>query len=179
MNLRNKVKKIVFSAVLIFFVIGNINAADLKIGYINFEHAFNSYKNTKTQNEKLQQKKDEKELAAKKMVDEINKLKAEAEILSEDAKQKAEKEIRDRLRDLRDYSEDAKKELLDLRNVIFKEITDEIRIIIEVMGKKDGYSFIFDDKALFYKEAGYDITSSLIDILNDDSKKKEYLTTTK
>ena len=78
----------------------------------------------------------------KEMIEEINKLKAEAEILSDDAKRKAEKEIMEKLRALRDYTDDSKKELLDERNVLFQKITDEIRQIIAAKGKIEKFSFI-------------------------------------
>ena len=136
-------------------------AGDLKIGYVDFEAVFNSYKKTRDENQKLQRIKEEKEKSAQKLIDEINKLKAEAEILSEDAKRNAEKEITDKLRYLRDFTEDSKKELLDERNVIFQKITDEIREVIAAKGRKDNFSLIFDDKALFYKESGFDITKDI------------------
>ena len=88
---------------------------------------------------------------------------------------KTENEIKEKLRHLRDFTEDSKKELLDERNVIFKKITDEIRSIIEIKGKEWHFSLIMDDKALFYKESALYLTEEVIIILNDDAKKAENL----
>jgi outer membrane protein len=149
----------------------------LKIGFVDFEKAFNEYKRTRDENQNLQRKKEEKEKSAQSLIDEINQMKAQAEILSEEAKAKSETEIKEKLRRLRDYTEDSKKELLDERNVIFKKITDEIRAVVEVKGKEGNFSLILDDKALFYKESALDLTNEIISLLNDDAKRAELLKT--
>ena len=103
---------IIISAVMFMFLAGmGISAADQKIGFVDFEKVFNSYKRTRDENQKLQRVKEEKEKTAQGLIDEINKLKAEAEILSDEAKKKAEKEIMEKLRNLRDFTDDSKKEL--------------------------------------------------------------------
>jgi Skp family chaperone for outer membrane proteins len=147
----------------------------LKIAYINFEKVFNSYKKTAEENQKLQQIKEEKENEAQSMISEINRLKAEAEILSKEARLKADKEITDRLRDLKLFTEDTKKELVDERNLIFQKLTDEIRKVVEAKGRKGEYTLIMDDKALFFKDPSLDITDSIIDVLNDDSKREKII----
>ena len=173
----NFVKVILVMLVMIFST--SIYAENQKIGFVDFEKVFNSYKRTRDENQTLQRIKEEKEKAAQTMIEEINKLKAEAEILSDDAKRKAEKEIMEKLRALRDYTDDSKKELLDERNVLFQKITDEIRQIIAAKGKIEKFSLILDDKALFYKESALDLTEQIIQIVNDDTKKSEILKQTK
>jgi outer membrane protein len=153
----------------------SIFAAEQKIGFVDFEKVFNSYKRTRDENQKLQRVKEEKEKTAQGLIDEINKLKAEAEILSDDAKKKVEKDIMEKLRSLRDFTDDSKKELLDERNVLFQKITDEIRQVIAAKGKMDHFTLILDDKALFYKESALDLTEEIIVIVNDDAKKAEIL----
>lgn len=168
---------LVFNLILSGTVCLAENAAigGLKIGFVDFEKVFNEYKRTREENQKLQRAKEEKEKSAQNLIDEINKLKTEVEILSEEAKAKTENDIKEKLRHLRDFTEDSKKELLDQRNVIFKKITDEIRSIIEIKGKEGQFSLIMDDKALFYKESALDLTEEIIIILNDDAKRAELL----
>ena len=173
----NFVKVILVMLVMIFSA--SVYADNQKIGFVDFEKVFNNYKRTRDENQTLQRIKEEKEKAAQTMIEEINKLKAEAEILSDDAKRKAEKEIMEKLRALRDYTDDSKKELLDERNVLFQKITDEIRQIIAAKGKIEKFSLILDDKALFYKESALDLTEQIIQIVNDDTKKSEILKQTK
>lgn len=165
----------VISMMLIMIFTASVYAEKQKIGFVDFEKVFNSYTRTRDENQKLQRAKEEKEKSAQTMIEEINKLKAEAEILSDDSKRKAEKEIMEKLRALRDYTDDSKKELLDERNVLFQKITDEIRQIIAAKGKIEKFSLILDDKALFYKESALDLTEQIIEIVNDDAKKSEIL----
>ena len=169
----NFVKVIFVMLVMIFSA--SVYADNQKIGFVDFEKVFNNYKRTRDENQKLQRVKEDKEKSAQTMIEEINKLKAEAEILSDDAKRKAEKEIMEKLRALRDYTDDSKKELLDERNVLFQKITEEIRQVIAAKGKIEKFSLILDDKALFYKESALDLTEQIIQIINDDAKKADIL----
>lgn len=153
----------------------NLSAEGMKIGVIDFEKVFNSFVKTKEENQKLQGLKEVKEKEAQTLIDEINKLKSEAEILSDDAKRKVEKEIRDKLRDLRDFTEDSKKELLEERNIIFQKITEDIRKIIAAKGKKEGFSMIIDDKALFYTADALDLTEDIIKVINSEESTKSLL----
>lgn len=148
---------------------------DLKIAFVDFEKVFNTYKKTMEENKELQRNKEAKEASAQVLIDEINKLKAEAEILSDEAKNKAERTIRDKLRELKDYTDDSKRDLVRRRNEVFKKITDEIRVIIAAKGAQDGLSLVLDDKALFYKASVLDLTDDIIDVLNDDDKRQAVL----
>jgi len=174
MNSFKKFNKFVASFVVLMFLMSfiSIYTEELKIGFVDFEKTFSKYKKTGVANQKLQRIKEEKEKAAQALIDEINKLKAEAEILSAEAKIAAEKDIRNKLRSLRDFTDDAKKELLDERNVAFKKITDEIREIIAAVGAKENFSLILDDKALFYKKSAFDLTEQILSVINDDEKVK-------
>ncbi|EKD28675.1 MAG: hypothetical protein ACD_79C00249G0012 [uncultured bacterium] len=173
-SLRKSFLLLVFSA----FMFGSLSAEEMKIGYVDFEKVFNSYSKTKEENQKLQRLKEEKEKSAQQFIDEVNKLKAEAEILSDESKRQAEKQIRDKLRTLRDFTDDSKKELLDERNVIFQKITDEIRTLIAAKGKKESFTLILDDKALFYKQSAFDLTEEITELLNDETKRNELLAST-
>ncbi len=174
-----------FTVILVssFFACAVLSAADLptevKMGFVDFEKVFNSYKKTRDENQKLQRYKEEKEKSLQTLIDEINNLKAEQEILSVEAKLKAEKNIKDKLREVRDFREDINQDLLDKRNVVFQKITNEIRAVIEAKGKQDQFTLIMDDKALFYKESALDLTQSVMELLNDDAKCAEILNTPK
>jgi Skp family chaperone for outer membrane proteins len=142
---------------------------EMKIGFVDFEKVFNSYKKTRDENQKLQRYKEEKEKSLQSLFDEVNRLKAENEILSAEAKLTSEKNIKDKLRETRNYKEDINQDLLDRRNEIFQKITDEIRGVIQIKGKQDHFTLIMDDKALFYKESALDLTQSVIELLNADT----------
>jgi Skp family chaperone for outer membrane proteins len=164
-----------------FFVERTLAATsvEMKVGFVDFEKVFNSYKKTRDENQKLQRYKEEKEKALQSFIEEVNSLKAESEILSAEAKLTSEKNIKDKLRELRDYKEDINQDLLERRNVMFQKITDEIRQVIEAKGKQDHFTLIMDDKALFYKESALDLTQSVIELLNVDTPAVEVEKATK
>ena len=139
---------------------------DQKIGYVNFEKIFESYDKTKEKNEALQKQKYGKEVEGQKLVDEINKLRNEMQLLSDEVKETKQKELTEKMRTLRDFTNDSKEELLKKRDVLFKELTMEIMKIVEEKGKEDGYTLIFDDQVLFYKAEASDLTQDIIKILN-------------
>lgn len=144
-----------------------------KIGFVSFEKIFESYEKTKEKNENLQKEKYEKEVDGQKMVDEINKLRNEIQLLSEEMKESKQKELTEKMRNLRDFTNDSKESLLKKRDEIFKALTKEIVSIIEEKGKADKYTLVFDDQVLFYKAKASDLTEDIIKILNDKYKQEK------
>ena len=171
---------IIFLAVLAVAVLGTTyhqtaraSDGELKIGYVNFEKIFDGYDKTKALNEGLQKRKYEKEVDGQKMVDEINQLRNELQLLSEEAKEPKQKELTDKMRILRDFTNDSKAELLKKRDEIFKGLTKEIVTFIEKKGKADGYTLVLDDQVLYYKATANDLTEEIIKVLNESYKKEK------
>ena len=92
-------------------------------------------------------------------------------MLSGDAKKKKEDEIKDKIKELREFSEITRNDLLKKRNDMWKAIFDEIKAVVQDKGKKEEYTLIFDDKALLYKIDGMDLTDEIIQILNKEGTK--------
>lgn len=149
----------------------NRSFSEMKIGYVDFEKVFNEYHKTKEGNEILNKEKAAKEDEGKKMVDAVNKMRQEAELLSQEAKKKKEEQIKEKIRELREFSEITRRDLLKKRNDMWKTIFDEIRTVVQEKGKKEGYTVIFDDKALLYKLDGMDLTDEVIQSLNKEGAK--------
>ena len=157
----------------LFINTNNAFCEDQQIGFVSFEKIFESYEKTKEKNENLQKEKYEKEVDGQKMVDDINKLRNEIQLLSEEMKESKQKELTEKMRNLRDFTNDSKESLLKKRDEIFKALTKEIVSIIEEKGKTDGYTLIFDDQVLFYKAKANDLTEEIIKILNNKYKQEK------
>lgn len=140
----------------------------LKIGYVDFEKVFNEYHKTKEGNEILNKEKVAKEDEGKKLVDAINKMRQEAELLSQDAKKKKEEEIKQKIKELREFTEITRRDLIKKRNDMWKGIFEDIRAVVQEKGKNEDYSLIFDDKALLFKLDGLDLTEEVIQVLNKE-----------
>ncbi|MDP3980174.1 MAG: OmpH family outer membrane protein [Chlamydiota bacterium] len=148
------------------------SAAELKYGYVDVEKVFNDYSVTKENDEKLKSEGREKADERDGMVEGIKKLREEAELLSEGARKEKEAVIEEKLKELRDFDEKTKTELRNKRDFLLKNIFNEIRDAIEARGKKDGYTFIFNDRALLYKADSYDMTSVITEDLNAKARKE-------
>ena len=163
----HKTVKVAMVAIVAMGLCGGVAKAEgIKIGYIDLEKAFNEYYRTKVENGKLQDVQKAKKVEADKMVSDINKLKEEAELLSDDAKKSKEAVVKEKITELRNYERDTVQEIRDKLLGLRKEILDSITKVVEEKGKKEGYTFIFVSDVIIYKEPGLDLTEELIKILN-------------
>jgi len=145
-------------------------AENLTFGYVDFEKVFNEYHKTKAEDARLKAEleKKKKEFDAKR--DEINKLRDSMELLGEDARKEKENNLREKIGELSALRKDTEERLLEERNKKWLEIYNEIKEVVAEYGKKQKYTFVFDDKALIYKLDKYDITDKVVEILNKTRK---------
>lgn len=149
------------------------SGAEMKIGFIDVEKIFNEYEYTKKEDAKLKDAGRQKAQERDSMVADIKRLKEESELLSESASKEKELLVDEKIKDLKDFDRRARTELRNERDELLKKIFEDIRVIIEGYGKKNGYTFIFNDKALLYKIDSYDVTDDIIELLNEQYKKKK------
>ncbi len=171
-------KVFMFLVLAVFASTGMLKAEEMKMAYVDVEKVFNEYDTTKQNDAKLKEEGKAKTTERASYVDEIKKLKEEAELLSEEAKKEKETVIEGKLKALREFDEKAKGELRSKRDFLLKKIFDDIKVTIEQMGKDGKYTIIFNDRALLYKSEALDITAEVIKKMNekakqDASKKKE------
>lgn len=159
-----------FSVGLFFMAMSVLGAQEMKLGYVDVEKVFNEYEVTKQNDAKLKEEGKAKTAERTALVDEIKKLKDESELLSEDARKEKDAVIEQKLKALRDFDEKTKNELRNKRDFLLKKIFDDIRVTIEEVGKAEGYSLIFNDRALLFKTESYDITNLVIQKVNEKAK---------
>lgn len=165
-------KKLLVAALLGVFVFsGFVYAADLKFGYVDFEKVFNEYYKTKSEDAKLKAELDKKKADLDKKKEEVDKLRNSAELLGAEAKKAKDKEIVEKIKELRQLQKDAEENLMKERNEKWLEIYKEIKDIVAKFGKDKGYTFIFDDKALVYRAEGLDLTDEVIKLVNKTENK--------
>jgi len=143
----------------------------VKFGFVDFEKVFNEYYKTKEGNAVLEKEKLAKEDEGRKLVESVNQMRKEAELLSQNAKEEKGDEIRVKIRELKEFTELTRRDLIKKRNEMWKSIFEEIRQLVKKKGKKEGYTLIFDDKALLFKSNSLDITDEIIRELNKEGKK--------
>ncbi len=100
------------------------------------------------------------------MVDVLNKQRGELDLLSGDAKNKKKIEIDKNLAQLAEFDRESRRQLMAKRNDMFKEVIDEITLIIQDIGKKGNYDYIFDEQGVRYYKESSDITQEVLKRLN-------------
>ncbi len=151
---------------------GNSYAADQKIGYVDLARVFDDYQKTKDFDKTLEGKGGLKQTERDKMVADIKKMRDEAELLSAKAKDDKQASIDEKIKSLQDFDRSTRDALRKERDTMVQEILKEIETTVQVFGKSQEYSFIFNDRVLVYKGEGSDLTEQVIKTLNDSYKKK-------
>jgi outer membrane protein len=148
-------------------------AAGEKTGYVDLARVFDEYLKTKDFDKSLEAKGAAKQSERDKMVNEVKKLRDEAELLSSKAKDDKQAQIDEKIKALQDFDRSTRDALRKERDTMVREILKEIETVIQNFGKSQGYGFIFNDRVLVYKMESADLTASVIKVLNDSYAKKK------
>ncbi len=170
----NKLLKIWVLAALFSLVsilaVDSFSFAEVKFGYVDFIRVFNNYKKTVKAEEKLGKKGEKKQIEREKLVSQIKKIKDQIEISSEKEKEKKKKDIAEKIKKLQEFDKKVSKELLKEKDDAAKEIIKEFDEVIKEIAKKDGYTFIFNQRFILYGDSGYDLTEKVLNTLNKQYK---------
>jgi len=156
---------------------GTVYAEDsMKIGYVNMRKALNECKAGKSAKETLEKSikdKQEKLDKAKKDLETMQEdFEKKSSLLSEKAKQDKQEEFQKKLQEYQQQLADAQQEINEKEAKVTKDIIDGMRDIVEEIGKKEGYTLIFEEteiSVIFAKE-GLDITGKVIEKYDAKSK---------
>jgi Skp family chaperone for outer membrane proteins len=145
-----------------------------KFGYVDIAKVFDEYLKTKEFDKSLEAKGVLKQGEREKMVNEIKKLRDEAELLSATSKETKQAAIDEKIKALQEFDRNTRTALGKERDTMVRDILKEIEIVIQDFGKSQSYSFIFYDRALAYKGDSSNLTTQVIKVLNDSytTKKK-------
>jgi outer membrane protein len=165
-------KKTVFLACamifgLLFTSFSPAFALEGKIGYVDLARVFDEYQKTKDFDKSLESKGASKTTEREKLVNEVKKLRDEAEVLSPKAKEEKQVVIDEKIKALQDFDRTTRDALRKDRDAMVQGIVKEIEAVIQDFGKSQGYSYIFNDRVLIYKGEGGDLTPQVVKALND------------
>ncbi len=142
-------------------------AAD-NIAYVDLRRAFYEYEKSKAFDKDLTDETTARTDSRNAMVEEVRKLRDEAELLSEEAKAGKQAEIDTKINALNNYDRETRQELLNKKNEMFREVIEDIQEIVEVIGKAGGYDYILDSRNIMYSKEGFDLTDQVLEKLNAD-----------
>ncbi|MFA5339074.1 MAG: OmpH family outer membrane protein [Candidatus Omnitrophota bacterium] len=162
--------KLVILAFLVSLSMVSVNmarAAGDKIGYMDLGKVFDEYGKTKDLDKQLESKSSAKQGERDKLVAEIKKMKDDLDLAKEADKAKKTAAVQEKLNKLQDFDKESRDTLRKDRDDMARVILKEIKDTIDNIGKKEGYKYIFDSRAVLFGSDTDNLTDRILKILND------------
>ena len=158
------------SILILSLSMGTAHAQSLdgkKVGYVDLSRIFDEYTKTKEFDAVLEKKHSEYEDVRNKKLDKIKEAQGKLALLKEDEKAKLQDSIEKDKADLLEFDRQQQTELKKQRDEKIREILLEIEKIVSGFAKKEGYTFILNDRVLIYGDQELNITEKVLKLLND------------
>ena len=143
-----------------------VDAAELKVGYVNVGKVFDGYVKTQRLDASLETKGKQKEAELKGRMDELKKLRQSLELLNDEAQEARAREIEEKTEELSQFRTHTARDLRRERDAIAKGLLDEIRKGLDEFAKANGFTLILDAQSLLYGQDAYDVTDEVLALLN-------------
>ncbi len=173
-------KKIVMVVTICAFVfpVMTLHAADVaKIGVIDLQRILMTSDPGKAAQADLKKKGGKIEEDFKAREAEILKLKEaieqEAYVMTRESRDEKEREYRIKINDFKSLQKKRMLDLKELENRLVSKIRDELKGIVSVIGKEEGYLLIIDKAVLHYYPNAIDVTDKVIQEYNIVKAKKK------
>ena len=153
--------------------------ATLKVAYVDLQKALQTVdagKKAKAQLEKdVAAKRTELEKMQSQLQSEAEQFEKKAAILNESAKAAKQAELQKKFMEFQKNASESQADLQKRERELTKPLIDELRAIIEGMGKEKGYQLILEknEGAVLYAEAGSDLTDAVVERFNSKAKSKK------
>ncbi|MFB3897236.1 MAG: OmpH family outer membrane protein [bacterium] len=172
MNKRNEVVAMAVTLVFTLLVFGGPLVSSAlsqelgKVGVVDVLKVYNEWDVQKKADAEFQPKRQklqdqDKEITKKK--DELRKLKS---VSSAEKVAKQEAEIKAAERDLRDQVESLSEEIDKKAKDLTKELDGKLQKIYKDLADKEGYTIIFEKRAIRYSKSDMDLTKKITELLN-------------
>jgi len=149
-------------------------AAELKIGYVDFQRALNEVEEGQVAKATLKHDFDEKQKQLDKDKAELERLQAEFEkqagVMSDDAKRDRALEIDRRMREAQGKAMGFQKDLSDREREVTRAIFDKMFSLTREIADADGLTYVFDKNSLLVAPPAGDITNELVRKYNERFK---------
>lgn len=151
-------------------------AETAKIGYVDLQQALNisdagkeAREVFKSEVDRIQKELDIRQEELRKMKDELEK---QAFLLSDETRDKKEKEYQERLKKFQRFYQDSQEELQQKDAQLTKKIFFELRDVIAKLGQEEGYTLILEkiESNILYAPKAIDLTAEVVRKYNDSKK---------
>ncbi len=157
---------LVIIILLVFGLMSNSWAKELKIGFADKLKILFEYEQAKELNKTLEKENENAKEQFDKKAKEIKKIRDEMELLSKNARKKKQAELENKLRDLDNFRREKQREIGRKYDDGIRDISKKIADVCERYGKNNGYSAILDTRATLYVPSSLDVTDEILKQLN-------------
>lgn len=157
---------VIFSLMLF---VTSAKAAD-KFGYVDLVKVLSEYNKTKDYDKALGDKENAYVSEREKKINEVKQLQDKINLLSDKEKEAKGKELESKIKSLRDFDTQKQTDLRKEQTDKMNEIVKDVDLVVKQYAEKEGYTIIFNEKALFYKASNMDITDKIVGLLNKGKK---------
>jgi len=146
-------------------------AGDLKIAYVDLSKVFDGYQKTKEFDAVLQSEGEVFQRERDAMIQKIQDAQSKFNLMNDTQKAAMEKDIEKQKNDMVAYDKEKRTELAKKRDDKVREILAEIQKIVSDLAKREGYTYVLNDRVLIYGDPQSNVTDVVLKTLNDSYKK--------
>lgn len=175
------IRKITLGALLVFAfsTTAKADTAGFKVAFVDLQDALQSVdagKNAKAQLEKeMTAKRTSLEKAQKNLQKETEEFEKKAAVMNESARAAKQAELQKKIAEFQKSFGESQMELQKRERELTKPIIDELRTIVEGMGKAQNFNLVLEknEGAVLYAQNGTDLTKDVIAAFNSRKGKKK------
>jgi outer membrane protein len=166
-----------FLTTAFLLVQGNVALAQSKVGYVDLQRALNEVADGRAAKAKLKKEFDVRQKELDDKQEELKKLQADlqakADVMTEDARRKAQAEMDQKLMAVSRLYATLQKELQQKEHDATKGIFSRMSAIIKGIAEAEGVSMVFEktDSGLLFAQPSLDLTNELIRRYNSQAAK--------
>jgi len=161
--------KWLLSTVLIFAaLLKPALAADMKMAFIDIQRALNESEAGQKAKKRFKEQLDRLQKDLERQKDQVDSLKDQLAkkglVMKDEERRNLEQDYQRKLKAFDRAYEDSQNELQQKDAELTRELIQEIQVVIQDLGRKEGYTFIFEQSGsgLLYGDAKLDITDEVI-----------------
>jgi len=167
-----KALKVFGLAVMFGFLASGISlAGDPKIAYVDLSKVFDGYQKTKEFDAVLQSEGGAFQKERDAMVQKIQDAQSKLALMKDTQKAAMQADIDKQRNDVVAYDKEKRTELAKKRDDKVREILTEIQKVVSDLAKKEGYTYVLNDRVMIYGEPQFNVTDQVLKTLNDSYKK--------
>jgi outer membrane protein len=167
-----KAFKVLGLAVIFGLMATGITLADgIKVGYVDLSKVFDNYQKTKEFDAVLQSEGETFQKQRDDMVQKIQDAQSKLDLMKDSEKASMQADIEKQKNDVIAFDKEKRTELAKRRDDKVREILTEIQGVVSDIAKKDGYTYVLNDRVMIYGDPQFNITDEVSKNLNDSYKK--------